>query len=159
MIALVALFVAHLAYYYPQLPETVASHFDMDGVPNGWMGRTAFVVIMGFVMILSVGSTAGIALLLPRIQDSINISNKDYWLAPERRDDTMGFIASTMLWIACAVVLLLLIINLFVIEMNIEKGATLGLPMIPTLLVFLGAIGILLVRMILKFRKTNTTTT
>lgn len=159
LIALVVLLVAQFAYYYPQLPETVASHFDINGVPNGWMSKTTFGVVMAFVTILTIGSTAGIALLLPHMQDAINIPNKDYWLAPERREETMAFIGSSLLWIACAVVLLLLVINFYVFRMNMEKTPALALPMIPTLLTFLGVIGIIIARAILRFRKTETTTT
>lgn len=48
---------------YDTLPERIATHFDLDGVPNGWMGR--FWGIWGTVLI-----SGGITLLLwalPRI--------------------------------------------------------------------------------------------
>lgn len=48
---------------YDTLPERIATHFDMEGVPNGWMGR--FWGIWGTVLI-----SGGITLLLwalPRI--------------------------------------------------------------------------------------------
>jgi uncharacterized membrane protein len=155
LLALVALAIVQFIYFYPQLPETVASHFDMSGTPNGWMSKTMFLVIMLFVTVLSVGSTAGIALLLPQLQDSMNISNKQYWLAPERRDQTMAFISSNMLWIACAVVVLLLVINYFIFQLNIDGEKVLALPMIPTLVAFFAVIGTIITRMILRFRKTE----
>jgi uncharacterized membrane protein len=155
LLALVALMIVQFMYFYPQLPETVASHFDAVGTPNGWMSKTTFLVIMVFTTMLSVASTAGVALLLPHLQDSMNISNKQYWLAPERRDQTMAFISSNMLWIACAVLVLLLVINYFVFRMNIDSTKTLALPMIPTLVIFFAAIGTIIARMILRFRKTE----
>jgi bacteriorhodopsin len=85
----------------------------------------------------------------------MNISNKQYWLAPERRDQTMAFIGSNMLWIACAVLVLLMVINYFVFRMNIDGAKTLTLPMIPTLAAFFAVIGTIIARMILRFRKTN----
>lgn len=155
LFALVVLAVAQFMYFYPQLPETVASHFDASGTPNGWMSKTAFVIIMLFVTVLSVGSIAGVALLLPHLQNSMNISNKQYRLAPERRDTTMAFIGSNMLWIACAALVLLIVINYFVFRMNIDGEKELVLPMIPTLVVFFAIIGTIITRMILRFRKTN----
>jgi len=34
-------------YYYPLLPEMVASHFDIHGKPNGWMKKDIFYLMMG----------------------------------------------------------------------------------------------------------------
>jgi uncharacterized membrane protein len=155
LFALCGLMIAQFIYFYPHLPETVASHFDASGAPNGWMSKAAFLAIMVFVTMLSVGSTAGVALLLPHLQDSINIANKQYWLAPERRDQTMAFIASSMLWIACAVLVLLIVINYFVLRMNVDGTKVLALPMIPTLVAFLSVIGVVITRMIVRFRKTD----
>lgn len=33
-------------YYYPLLPDTVASHFDIHGRPNGWIQKTIFYSVM-----------------------------------------------------------------------------------------------------------------
>lgn len=33
-------------YFYPQLPETVATHFGIDGTPNGWSSRLGAAVGM-----------------------------------------------------------------------------------------------------------------
>lgn len=60
------IFLAQALYVYSiydTLPERIATHFDLDGVPNGWMGR--FWGIWGTVLI-----SGGITLLLwalPRI--------------------------------------------------------------------------------------------
>lgn len=53
----------YICSIYDTLPERIATHFDLDGVPNGWMGR--FWGIWGTVLI-----SGGITLLLwalPRI--------------------------------------------------------------------------------------------
>lgn len=43
----------------------------------------------------------GIGKLLPRIPNSmINIPNREYWLAPERRAETMSANESVLVWIA-----------------------------------------------------------
>ncbi|MEK7670696.1 MAG: hypothetical protein AAB344_00555 [Bacteroidota bacterium] len=74
-------------------------------------------------------------------------------MSPERRDDTLAFVASSMVLIECAVVILLLVINYFVCRFNIENEKELALPMIPTLVVFLGVLALIIGRMIVKFRK------
>ena len=52
---LTGVFLAQLVYYYPNLPETVASHYDGFGAPDAWMKRgnfLAFEVVILAVIIL-----------------------------------------------------------------------------------------------------------
>ncbi len=35
-----------------RLPERVATHFDLDGAPNGWMDRTVAVLFMPVVALV-----------------------------------------------------------------------------------------------------------
>lgn len=35
--------VGQSVYYYPRLPDKMASHFDFDGRPDGWMNKGAFL--------------------------------------------------------------------------------------------------------------------
>jgi uncharacterized membrane protein len=153
--ALFVLMIAECAYFSPLLPETVASHFDASGVANGWMKKTTFIAIIGFVTLMAVGSTASIAFLLPHMHGSMNIPNKTYWFAPERVNETMALIGSSMMWIACTVLGLLIVLNYYVCRLNVDAERVLALPMLPTLAVFLAVTGIIIVRMILKFRTTT----
>jgi uncharacterized membrane protein len=97
------------AHYYALLPERMASHFSSDGTPNGWQLKEMFFALMAMVT----ASTAIIGFLAPvliarRPASQINLPNKEYWLAPERRAVTMEFIAGQMRWFACAVLFVLL---------------------------------------------------
>ncbi len=149
---LALLMVVQMAYYYPQLPDTVASHFNAMGRPNGWMSKTAFVVIVLAALLLSAAPTVGFALLLPHLQNAMNLPNKEYWLAPERRDNTLAFVGASMIWIESLVVALLLVINYFVCRLNIDGNNRLALPMIPTLAVFFGCLSVIVTRMVLRFK-------
>ena len=149
---LALLMVVQMAYYYLQLPDTVASHFDATGTPNGWMSKTAFVVIILAALPLSAAPTAGFALVLHHVQDAMNLPNKEYWLAPERRDNTLAFVGASMIWIESLIVALLLVINYFVCRLNIDGDNRLALPMIPTLVVFLGGLSVIITRMVLRFK-------
>jgi uncharacterized membrane protein len=97
-----------MAYYYPQMPQRMASHFAADGRVNGWQSRDAF-----FVLMLLVTSTSAIVGFLAPLQIAarsnarINLPHRDYWLAPERRERTMRFISATMAWFACGILLVL----------------------------------------------------
>jgi uncharacterized membrane protein len=91
-LVLVLLALVHNAYYSPQLPPVVASHFDATGSPNGWMARQAFSLLYASMVIL----LAGMFLLTGRLLDwvpdrMVSLPNKAYWLDPSRREETHTF--------------------------------------------------------------------
>lgn len=101
---LALLWIAFAAYVWltaAQLPERVATHFGMAGEPNGWMTRAGHVQ---FTLLFGLGVPAfvlGIFAIIGRCGDRwLNIPNKEYWLAPERRQATFDFIARQGFWFA-----------------------------------------------------------
>lgn len=44
-LGLLLLAILQAAWYYPQLPEMVASHFGVSGKPDGWMSRQSFLLV------------------------------------------------------------------------------------------------------------------
>ncbi len=98
-----------MAYYYPLMPQRMASHFAADGQANGWQPRESFFLLMIVVM----ASSAVVAFFAPwqistKANARINLPNRDYWLAPERREQTMSYIASTMAWFGCGLLFVLI---------------------------------------------------
>lgn len=109
-----------LGYYYPQMPVRVASHFAADGSPNGWMPRESFLLLTFIIC----ASSAIVAFLAPwqiasRSDARINLPNKDYWLAPERRETTMTYIASTMGWFGCGLLFVLISASFLALRANL----------------------------------------
>lgn len=49
---LIGVFLAQIVYYYPNLPENVASHFNGSGEPAGWMSRQNFVIFEGVLLLI-----------------------------------------------------------------------------------------------------------
>ena len=97
------------AHVYPQLPAVMASHFSARGIPNGWAPKPMFFLIMGIAVFVS----ALPGFLAPRQIESrpparLNLPHKDYWLAPERREDTWRFLRAQMAWFSCAVLFVML---------------------------------------------------
>lgn len=89
---LLAVAAVQIAYYFPRLPATVASHFDAAGLPNRFEPKGTFLELYVVVLVF----LAAIYLVLPRLllvmpAQYINLPNKEYWLAPERREVTMEF--------------------------------------------------------------------
>jgi uncharacterized membrane protein len=73
------------------LPDVVATHFGPSGEANGLMARAFFVRFMLiFVVVLPLTLSFLIGRLLKLPDTRINIPHREYWLAPERRADTVG---------------------------------------------------------------------
>jgi len=152
-IALVVLCLAHAAYYYPLLPERVASHFGATGQPDGWTGKASF--LEAYLTIAAVNavlfSLAGY--LLSRVPDKlISLPNRDYWLSPERRQRTFDFLSRWFLWFGSATLLMLMDGFHQTFRVNIGKAAALEHPL-TSLVVYLLFTAVWTIGMIAKFMK------
>ena len=68
------------------LPPSVATHFGGGYLANGWMGRDDYLVFSLTFSTLLPLVVAGIVGWLPRLfPHLVNVPNRDYWLAAERR--------------------------------------------------------------------------
>jgi uncharacterized membrane protein len=119
---LLALYAAiHFSYYYPQLPSTVASHFGKNGAPNGWQTKAAFFQVFIFVSVL----TVVIGFAIPKLifvfpPQLINLPNKTYWLAPERRVETTAFFSGYFGWFGCAMYLVMIVTFDYAVQSNLH---------------------------------------
>jgi len=101
------------------LPPIVASHFGPSGVPNGFMPRRSYLgVMMIIVLAVPVLTTVGMGSMLRRPGARINLPHRDYWLAPERREDTVTVLLGHMRLFAVALVLLLTYVHGLVVSAN-----------------------------------------
>ena len=116
---LIVCFLIYLAYSAKFLPGRVATHFGAEGVPNGWMSRTGYLI---FISVLTVGLpliNIIIVLSINRIPDQfINLPNKDYWLSPENKQRTNSFISGQTLWLACIEVVFFAGLHYLTVESN-----------------------------------------
>lgn len=102
-----------------QLPALVASHFDAAGRVNGHMTRGLYLAVMLLVsivvplLLVVIPSRA-----LARPGARINLPNRDYWLAPERREETIRFLARQMAFFACLVLIFLCYVQWLVVRAN-----------------------------------------
>ncbi|HEU6446864.1 MAG TPA: DUF1648 domain-containing protein [Verrucomicrobiae bacterium] len=88
-----------------QLPERVAIHFGAGGNADGWMPREQGIAF--FRMLTFVPAIFVILAMLMKWMPAwtFNLPNRDYWLAPERRDETIEAIAGQLIWIGCLMTL------------------------------------------------------
>lgn len=103
------------------LPEVVASHFGAGGVADGFMPRVRYV---GFMLALVLALppliffTGPLASRLP--MRYVNLPNKQYWLAPERRQATLESLSKFGAWAAYATLGVLCLAHWFVVQANLE---------------------------------------
>jgi uncharacterized membrane protein len=111
----------YFSFLYPQLPDPMASHFNANGVATAWMPKSGFFLLFAFVMLFA--STP--VFLLPwqiaaKSNDKLNLPNKEYWLAPERRGETMRYLGIQMGWFGCALLAMLLCGFYFAVAANLK---------------------------------------
>jgi uncharacterized membrane protein len=100
--------IVEMLYFYAQLPDRMAIHFNASGSADGWGPKDHFFLTMETVFALLVVLFGALPLLLRRLPVSlINMPNKDYWLAPERREQTMGRLVSQLLFVGAMALLLM----------------------------------------------------
>jgi len=138
-----------------QLPEQVGSHFASDGDPDGWMTRESY---LGFILVFLLVYPVAIAFLigfLPRVMPHwVNIPNRDYWLAPERREESVKFLSAQGAWFGCLLVLIVAGIHYAILVGNLSQPPTLPLSIFLTVLgAFLIGLISWLVVVLRRFRK------
>jgi uncharacterized membrane protein len=110
-----------MGYYYPLMPQRMAAHFAANGYPNGWQPRESFFLLS----IVLTASSAVVAFFAPwqiasKADARINLPNRDFWLAPERREATMRYIAATMGWFGCGLLFVLISGTFFAMRANLS---------------------------------------
>ncbi|WP_334159213.1 DUF1648 domain-containing protein [Oryzomicrobium sp.] len=137
------------------LPSVVASHFDIGGHANSFMPRDAYVWLMLALVVAMPLVTAVIphwALRNPGIR--INIPNRRYWLAPERRAATIDYLARQSVRFSILLLAFLCYVHWLVIQANQAVPLLLPVPyFIAGLVVFLSATLAWLVALTRHFRK------
>ena len=84
---------AYLVTTSASLPERVASHFGANGMANGYMTRDGYrTFIVSFALGVPLLVVAVVALFPRAFPGAINIPDRDYWMAPERREKTLGYL-------------------------------------------------------------------
>jgi uncharacterized membrane protein len=118
------IFFACLHFTYDALPGRVASHFGLDGQPNGWMSRDALVACSLGLGILLPAIMIGMMAAAGRIPVSfVNLPHRDYWLAPERRRATSAVLLRYALWFSALNVLFVTGLHLLLVQANMVGGS------------------------------------
>ncbi len=137
------------------LPEQVASHFGGSGRADAFMSRGGYQF---FILLFAVGIPlfiVGLVSILPRLFPRfVNLPNRDYWLAPDRRDQTLDYLSCHALVFGCMLVVFICGVHGLVVQANARNPPQLANgPFIALLLSFLVAGGLWTARLMRRFRK------
>lgn len=138
------------------MPGVMATHFGASGSANGWQTKGQFfiveIVMLAVCLLIGFGIPAIIAAAPPSL---VNLPNKEFWLAPVRRDHTLAVFRIQMTWFACALLTFLIVVNQLVFNANQSVPRHLNGPQFTmALLAFLGFVAIWTIRLISHFSKT-----
>jgi uncharacterized membrane protein len=120
--ALVGLAFIQIAYYYPQMPDVVASHFDGLGAANDWSSRKGFFGLYTVLLLLLVG----VFIYVPswsekRARFGMKIPHREYWLAPARIEQTRQFFRLQMLVMGVLHLCLMIFVMQLAIQANFNQ--------------------------------------
>ena len=137
--ALIAWFLFECAMLWTRLPEIIATHFDLAGIPNGWSSHAGLLATLAMMLVV-----LGILFLsagwLDRFPDRfVNLPNKDYWLAPGRRSDAFATLRDWMRWFLVIVLAFLVFVITAALKANLTPAPHLDLDLSLLLPVFLAA--------------------
>jgi hypothetical protein len=101
------------------LPDVVASHFGPSGDANGTMPRGAYIRFMLTFMVGLPAVLVGVThVAMGRPGARINLPNRDYWLAPERRDQTVSYLRTQMVRFSSVLIVFLCYAHWLVVRAN-----------------------------------------
>jgi hypothetical protein len=133
------------------MPAVVASHFEGDGYANGFMSRGAYI---GFMLAVVVALPALLLFVsqfaFGRPGARINLPNRGYWLAPERRDQTLSALRGGVRQFMAALVVFLCYVHWLVVRANEVNPPHLSTPWMVGGLVTFGAFALVWTRRLLR---------
>ncbi len=151
---LLALGLVQMAVYYPQLPETLAIHFNREGLANGWSSReTYFAIQIGLLLVLSLmAAFAPLWSLKPGMK--FHLPNREYWLAAERKEATMAWVEDSYRKLFLLSMILMLVVSEQVMRANLSQPVHLDSRwFLVGLGIYFLIIGLWLIRLFRRFRK------
>ena len=127
LLASAVLIAVHLAWHYAALPEKMPTHFGPDGTADGWMNKSGFAGFqLGMTALLTL-VFLGIGWLMKVLPaEAVNLPNKGYWLAPERRADTIRRLGDQFASLGVAVNLFFLGVQDAVVRAALSGSGSLG---------------------------------
>ncbi|MCX6174982.1 MAG: DUF1648 domain-containing protein [Ignavibacteriales bacterium] len=141
-------------FYYPHLPETIASHFNMRNEPDAWISKQTSIVIHFATMVFLAVMFSCIIYFVPKLPKTmINLPNKDYWLNEKNREETFLVFRRFMFWLGSITIGFLTFIIQEVYNTNISGKGKLTFAVWIYFAFMLITMSFLTIKMIIYFSK------
>ena len=142
--------------YYFYFPNNVAIHFDSNGIPDSWTNKNINFLIEAFIYLLITGIFFSIPLIIKNTPSKfVNIPNKQYWLAPERKTYTSEMISNTLCWVGVGLNFFFIILGFIVLKTNMLRNVVLDNSIVYILLLALTVyMSIWLIKLYIRLKKT-----
>jgi Protein of unknown function (DUF1648) len=142
-------FVIYTSYY---LPGKVATHFNVNSEPDGWMTRHVYVLLI-LILLISIPSviTVGISMLSRKFPHLINLPNRDYWLATPRLSESLDFLAAHSHRLGRLVIVLITGLHYVVLVANRAEPS--ALPQSWLMAILLGFVFVLAIWVLALYRR------
>jgi len=143
---------AQCVHDFPLLPDRLASHFGASGMPNGWMTKTQFYFTYALVLLPALFIEFWLHRKVSKTPGGkLNLPNKDYWLAPERRTETFAYFENFLAWYGCAFLLVVVFAMGLAMRANFDNPPQ--LPMVPIVSILSGFVVFNVVAVIAMLRR------
>ena len=122
-------------YYYYQLPERVATHFNGSGNADGFGDKGVNLILAAGLHIFLTALFLAIPFLMKVSSvNLVNLPHREYWLAPERKEETIIRITGKVYRYGAAVNLFFICINYLIFKANQTIPPGLDLTLFLTLM-------------------------
>lgn len=140
LLVTLALGIAFVLHTGNSLPPVVAVHFIAGGTANGFMPRGTYLRFFTALLVglpLFIAFISSVTSVLPA--RFINLPNREYWLAPERQDDTLSYLRNQGICFGVILTVFLCFVHWLVVQANTHSP-----PLFPEPLFFIGLAAFLL---------------
>ena len=142
--------------YYPQLPETVASHFNYKGEADGSMTKNSFIITEMATTLFLAFLLGSIAIFIPRMPKSfISMPNRDFWLNDENKEETIKLIQRFLFWFGSITLGFITLTFQETLRVNLEGSNKLDSNFWIYFILFMVLSSLYTIRFFLHFRKKN----
>ena len=157
LICLTVFAVVFIVYTTRYLPDSVATHFGAGNQANGWMSRAGYLLFMlAFLIGVSVLVSFVVGTLPRKFPHWTNIPNRDYWLSPACREESLRYLSAHGKRLGCLIVMMMLGMHYVILKANhIQPPALPGPTFSAVLFGFALALVWWIVRLYRRFPKKN----
>jgi uncharacterized membrane protein len=119
--------IAQVLIFGPDLPDRMASHFDLNGNPDGWSSKSTFLILWIFlIIIINIWMPLTGIIIKKGPRWMISIPNKDYWFKSEQNIARLREIMDTVMgMIFFSVNLIFIYAFHYTYEINMNKTTSL----------------------------------